>query len=122
MDLIYKIMPALLWHQAQENGVFAGTPADIADGFIHFSLSSQLEETASKWFNGQDDLMLIAADSAKLGEKLRCEPSRGGALFPHLYGALPLDCVVWAKPLPIRPGGQHDFTRLLETTTKAAPL
>jgi uncharacterized protein (DUF952 family) len=122
MDLIYKIMPALLWHQAQDNGVFAGTPADIADGFIHFSLSSQLEVTASKWFNGQEDLMLIAADSAKLGEKLRFEPSRGGALFPHLYGSLPLDCVMWAKPLPIRPDGRHDFAGLLERITNTAQL
>jgi uncharacterized protein (DUF952 family) len=105
MDLIYKIVPASLWREAQGRGRFTGAPADLADGFIHFSLRAQLEETAAKWFFGQEDLMLIAAaDPTALGEALRFEPSRGGAL----------DAVVFAKPLPLRPDGGHDFTGLLE--------
>ncbi len=113
MDLIYKILPASLWLEAQERGHFSGAPADLADGFIHFSLRAQVEETAAKWFSGQADLLLIAADPGLLGEALRFEPSRGGALFPHLYSALPLDAVVFVKSLPLRTDGTHDFTGLL---------
>ncbi|HUI22247.1 MAG TPA: DUF952 domain-containing protein [Methylocella sp.] len=113
MELIYKIVPASSWRQAQECGRFAGAAADLADGFIHFSLRAQLEETAAKWFAGEADLMLVAADPGKLGDALRYEPSRGGALFPHLYADLPLDAVVFAKPLPLRPDGKHDFAGLL---------
>jgi uncharacterized protein (DUF952 family) len=106
-------MPASLWREAQESGCFTGGPADLADGFIHFSLRMQAEETAAKWFSGEADLMLIAVDPASLGEALRFEPSRGGALFPHLYAALPLSAVVFAKPLPLRADGKHDFRGLL---------
>ena len=113
VDLIYKIVPASLWREAQENGCFTGAPADLADGFIHFSAADQLRETAAKWFSGQADLLLVAVDPVTLGDALRYEPSRGGALFPHLYSALLLNAVVFAKPLPLRPDGQHDFTGLL---------
>ncbi len=114
MDLLYKIVPASLWREALETGQFAGAPADLADGFIHFSLAAQLEETAAKWFSGEDGLLLIAVDPAPLGPALRFEPSRGGALFPHLYAPLPLETVIFAKPLPLRPDGKHDFAGLLE--------
>jgi uncharacterized protein (DUF952 family) len=113
MDLIYKIAPAALWRKAQDRGRFEGTPADIADSYIHFSTADQAKATAAKYFEGQDHLLLIAVDSKKLGEALRFEPSRGGALFPHLYADLPLDAVVFAKPLLLLPDGQHDFTGLL---------
>lgn len=113
MELIYKIAPASLWREAQEKGRFEGAPVDLADGFIHFSTRDQVAETAAKWFHGQADLMLIGVDSKKLGEALHFEPSRGGALFPHLYGPLPLDAVVFATPLPMRLEGSHDFAGLL---------
>ncbi len=113
MNLIYKILPAGLWHAAQENGRLDGAPVDLADGFIHFSTKDQVAETARKWFSGQTDLMLIGVDPARLGHALRHEPSRGGALFPHLYGVLPLDAVVFAKPLPMRADGTHDLAGLL---------
>jgi uncharacterized protein (DUF952 family) len=112
-DLIYKIAPAALWHAAQENGQFDGSAVDRADGFIHFSTKDQVAETAAKWFSGQADLVLIGVDPEKLGDALRFEPSRGGALFPHLYGVLPLDAVVFAKPLPLRPDATHDIAGLL---------
>lgn len=114
MDLIYKIAPASLWRKAQDKGRFDGAPADIADGYIHFSTAEQAEATAAKYFAGKDDLLLIAVDAKRLGGGLRLEPSRGGVLFPHLYSALPLDAVVWAKPLPVRPDGGHDFAGLFE--------
>jgi uncharacterized protein (DUF952 family) len=113
MNLIYKILPASLWHAAQENGQFEGSAVDLADGFIHFSTRDQVEETAAKWFAGQTELMLIGVDPSKVGDGLRYEPSRGGALFPHLYAPLALVAVVSARPVPLRPDGTHDFTGLL---------
>lgn len=113
MALIYKIAPAALWRRAQDRGRFDGAPIDIADGFIHFSTAAQAEETALKHFSGRTDLVLIAVDPKRLGDSLRFEPSRGGALFPHLYAPLPLDAIVSVKPLPPKPGGGHDFSGLL---------
>ncbi|MGH6800798.1 MAG: DUF952 domain-containing protein [Methylocella sp.] len=113
VNIIYKIVPASLWREAENNGRFDGTPADIADGFIHFSTAEQAEATAANHFSCTGDLLLIAVATKRLGDGLRFELSRGGALFPHLYSALPLDAVVWAKPLPLRPDGGHDFAGLL---------
>jgi uncharacterized protein (DUF952 family) len=110
--LIYKILPASLWHGAEAAGTFAGAPVDLADGFIHFSTAAQVEETAAKHFAGQDDLLLAAADPATLGDALKWEASRGGALFPHLYAPLAVENVLWVKPIPLR-AGAHDFSGLL---------
>jgi len=96
--VIYKICPASLWREALRVGAFHGSAHDLADGFIHFSTAEQLAETAQKHFAGQCDLLLLAVDAATLGEALRFEPSRGGALFPHLYGPLPLSAVVEVAP------------------------
>jgi len=108
-DLIYKIAPAALWREAQAAGRFDGAPVDLADGYIHFSTAAQARETAAKHFAGQDDLLLIAVDADALGPALRWEPSRGGALFPHLYAPLGLDAVRWARPLPLGADGRHAF-------------
>jgi uncharacterized protein (DUF952 family) len=108
---IYKISPAALWRQAEQAGAFSGAPVDIADGFIHFSTAAQVAETAARHFAGVSDLVLAAIDAAALGPALRYEPSRGGALFPHLYGPLPMSAVRWVKPLPLGPGG-HQFPEL----------
>jgi len=107
--VIYKISPATLWRKAEAAGVFSGAPIDLADGYIHFSTAEQAEETAAKHFAGQSDLLLITVDAARLGDALRHEPSRGGALFPHLYGPLPLDAVLRVEPLPLGPDGRHIF-------------
>jgi uncharacterized protein (DUF952 family) len=116
MDLIYKIAPASLWRKAQDKGRFDGAPVDIAAGCIHFSTAAQAEATATKYFSGKDDLLLIAVDPKRFGDGLRFEPSRSGTLCPHLYADLPLDAVVWAKPLPLLPDGRHDFANLLGIT------
>ena len=108
MIVIYKIAPAALWHAAEATGSFAGAPVDIADGYIHFSTAAQVRETARRHFAGQDDLVLAAVDAGALGAALRHEPSRGGDLFPHLYGALPLSAVLWVRPLPLE-DGSHRF-------------
>jgi uncharacterized protein (DUF952 family) len=112
MSLIYKIAPENLWREAERAGLFAGAPVDLADGFIHLSTAAQAVETATKHFAGQRNLVLAAVDEASLGEALRYEPSRGGALFPHLYGSLPLSAVRWVKPLPLGADGRHVFPDL----------
>ena len=89
-----------------------GAPVDVADGFIHFSTATQVAETAAKHFAGQQDLLLITIDAEKLGERLKWEPSRGGALFPHLYGPLDLSMVAKVEPLPLDSRGMHVFPRL----------
>jgi uncharacterized protein (DUF952 family) len=109
VTLIYKICPAPLWREAEAAGRFDGAPVDVADGYIHFSTAAQAPETAAKHFSGQDNLLLVTVDAAALGESLRYEPSRGGALFPHLYGPLPLSAVRTVAPLPLGPGGNHIF-------------
>ncbi|TNC09355.1 DUF952 domain-containing protein [Methylobacterium terricola] len=109
MTVIYKICPASLWREAEAAGRFEGAPVDRADGYIHFSTAAQAPETAAKHFSGQDNLLLVAVDGAALGDALRYEPSRGGALFPHLYGPLPLSAVTSVTPLPLGPGGDHIF-------------
>jgi uncharacterized protein (DUF952 family) len=109
---IYKITPQTLWREAEIAGRFAGAPVDLADGFIHFSTAGQVRETVARHFAGQDDLLLVAADEAKLGPALKYEPSRGGALFPHLYGPFLLDAVAWVRPLPLGPDGGHVFPPL----------
>ena len=106
---IYKIAPQALWREAEKAGRFTGAPVDHADGFIHFSTAGQVAETAAKHFAGQADLLLVAVDQDKLGQALKYEPSRGGALFPHLYGPLDLRHVAWARPLPLGPDGTHRF-------------
>ncbi|MEX0956993.1 MAG: DUF952 domain-containing protein [Rhizobiaceae bacterium] len=110
---IYKICPAALWREAEAAGQFDGAPVDIADGFIHFSTAEQVVETAERHFAGQDGLLLIALDEAKLGGSLKYEPSRGGALFPHLYQPLPMSAVVWVRPLPLGSDGRRVFPPLV---------
>jgi len=111
MVLIYKICPRSLWQQAERTGAFSGAPVDQADGYIHFSTAEQVAETAAKHFAGQADLLLVAVDAAALGPALKWEPSRGGALFPHLYGTLSLDAVRWVEELPLGHDG-HVFPEL----------
>lgn len=106
--LIYKIFLRAEWDAFRAAGETAGAPVDLADGYIHFSAAPQLAETAAKYFGAVSDLVLVACDSARLGEALKWEPSRGGALFPHLYRRLTLADVVWDKSLPLGATG-HIF-------------
>ncbi|MEM9497313.1 MAG: DUF952 domain-containing protein, partial [Pseudomonadota bacterium] len=92
------------WRDLRQNGVSAGAPIDVADGFVHFSTVDQVAETAARHFAGADDLMLLAVEAEPLGAALKWEPSRGGDLFPHLYRELRLGDVHWAQPLPLHDG------------------
>ena len=99
--LIYKIPCLPEWDAFRAAGETAGAPVDLADGFIHFSTARQVAETAAKWFAAESDLVLVAFEADRLGDALKWEPSRGGALFPHLYRRLSLSEVVWDKSLPL---------------------
>ena len=112
MNTIYKLCTASEWREAERAGVYHGSAVDHQDGFIHFSTAEQAAETAAKWFAGQRDLVLVAVDADTLGDNLKWEPSRGGALFPHLYRELALSAVIKAVPLPIGEDGVHRFPAL----------
>lgn len=110
--VIYKICRAGEWRDAAQAGAFRGAAIDLKDGYIHFSSGEQATETAARHFAGLDDLLLVAVAATALGPALKWEPSRGGALFPHLYGVLTLDAVLWVKPLPLGGDGRHIFPEL----------
>jgi uncharacterized protein (DUF952 family) len=112
-SIIYKICEAALWRKAEQEGVFGGAAVDVHDGYIHFSTAEQAVETAAKHFAAADGLLLVAVDADTLGTALKWEPSRGGALFPHFYGTLPLEAVLWTKPLSLGPDGRHIFPELV---------
>jgi uncharacterized protein (DUF952 family) len=92
--IIYRLVAEDVWRQARAEGRFVGTEHDLRDGFIHFSTAEQVPETAARHYAGLSGLLVIGVEARLLGEALRWEPSRGGALFPHLYGDLPLSAVV----------------------------
>ena len=92
-DFIYKIVTADVMAKTRETRRFPGMPIDVADGYLHFSTAAQLGETLSLHFRGQMNLVVFSVPVAPLGEKLKWEPSRGGQLFPHLYGDLPVGLI-----------------------------
>ncbi len=106
--LIYKIFRRPEWDAFRAAGSTAGAPIDLADGYIHFSTADQAPETARRYFAGLTDILLVALETERLGEALVWEPSRGGALFPHLYRRLSLADVIWDKSLPLGATG-HIF-------------
>jgi uncharacterized protein (DUF952 family) len=110
--LIYHICRRAEWQAAVRAGVYGGSSQDDADGFIHFSTAAQVVASAAKHRAGQDGLVLVEVDAAALGAALKWEPSRGGALFPHLYGDLPLTAVAATRDLPLGQDGRHAFPDL----------
>ncbi|MBB5868146.1 uncharacterized protein (DUF952 family) [Allocatelliglobosispora scoriae] len=99
--IVYKLLTTAEWAQARQDGVYTGSALDRTDGFIHFSTADQVAETAARYFVGAPPLTLLAVDPERVEAELRWEPSRGGALFPHLYADLPLAAVFAAGELPI---------------------
>ena len=112
MATIYKICSASAWREAERLGVYKGSADDLRDGFIHFSTAVQVEGTVRKHFAGEKALFLIAVDADALGDALRWEPSRDGALFPHLYGELDFTAVTKVIDLPLRSDGTHQIPEL----------
>jgi uncharacterized protein (DUF952 family) len=110
MALIFKIIDGADWGKAQKLGQFNGAAIDLADGYIHLSSADQVKETASKYFEAYEGLVLVAYEANQFGPELKWEPSRGGALFPHVYGTLDPAKALWVKPLPWN-GVAHDFPK-----------
>ncbi|MCA8878903.1 MAG: DUF952 domain-containing protein [Rhodobacteraceae bacterium] len=105
--MIFKILRAAEFAELDRRGESDGAPVDRADGFVHFSTAEQLAETAARHFAGEDDLVLAAVAVEPLAPALKWEPSRGGALFPHLYRRLRRSDLAWVVPLPLGPDGAH---------------
>jgi uncharacterized protein (DUF952 family) len=108
VPVLYKIMSRQEWETAQANDLYEGSEVDRRDGFIHLSASHQVRATAQKHFSGKADLLLISVEEEALGQSLKWEVSRGGDLFPHIYGTLPLGAVSEVIPLPLV-NGIHQF-------------
>jgi uncharacterized protein (DUF952 family) len=108
MPLIYKIVTREAWRKAQAAGIFEGAAIDMTDGYIHMSDATQVEETVRRHFAGQTDLVLVAFDPSVFAATLKWEPSRGGALFPHIYGSIAPHLALWVKDLAFK-NGQHEF-------------
>jgi uncharacterized protein (DUF952 family) len=107
MTLIFHMCRKAEWDQAVARGLYPGSSQDQADGFIHFSTAAQIVESARRHRAGQTGLVLLAVNPEALGDALKWEPSRSGALFPHLYGPLQASAVLWARPLPLGADGTH---------------
>ncbi|WP_332656606.1 DUF952 domain-containing protein [Brevundimonas sp.] len=105
----YKLVDRSEWEAARAAGAYAGSAVDHADGYIHMSTAAQLAETARRHYAGRDGLVLVAVDTAALGDALRWEPSRGGDLFPHLYGALPVSAALSERALSVQTDGTPAF-------------
>ncbi len=112
MSTIYHMAAEADWHVAEANGAYPGSGDDLRDGFIHFSTAAQVVESAARHRRGVADLLLLSVEAAALGQALRWEPSRGGQLFPHLYGPLPTAMVLSADPLALGADGLHRFPAL----------
>lgn len=109
---LYKIVSAAEWAGWRAAGRFQGAAVDLADGYIHLSTAAQVAATAAKHFAGRQALVLVAVSARPLAGSLRYEPARGGELFPHVYGDVPLAAVRWSAPLPLGADGQHVFPAL----------
>ena len=112
-DVAYKIVAADEWRLAVAEGVYAGSAVDLPDGYIHMSTEAQLAKTARRHYAGRDDLILLTVDLSGMGDDLVWEPSRGGALFPHLYAPLRVSAVTARRRLAVSSEGEM----LLEETT-----
>lgn len=109
---IYNLCRKADWEAALAAGEYRGSADDRRDGFIHFSTAAQVAESAARHRAGAGDLLLLTVDAAALGAELKWEKSRGGQLFPHLYGALPVKAVERVDALPLGRDGRHVFPKL----------
>lgn len=110
---VYHLARQADFARASEAGQYEGSAEDRADGFLHFSTAAQVRESAARHRRGERGLVLLACDPARLGDALKWEPARGGQLFPHLYGPLPLSAVHRTADLPLGADGQHVFPEWL---------
>ena len=109
---VYKILSRAEWAAAQAAGRFEGSAVDLADGYIHLSTADQLTETARKHYAGREGLMLLTVDLTALSDSVVWEPSRGGDLFPHLYGHHAVDKVSAVTEAPLASDGVPQLGKL----------
>ncbi|MDC0032931.1 DUF952 domain-containing protein [Alphaproteobacteria bacterium] len=109
--LIYHLCKLEDWQTAIATGTVIGSSQDRSDGFLHFSTVEQIVESAAKHRAGQAGLLLLTVDADALGGALKWEESRGGALFPHLYGDLPISATIRVDDLPLDSDGKHIFPK-----------
>lgn len=107
--LAFKILTREQWDQWRADETFTGAPVDLEDGYIHLSTREQVAETAARHFAGQDDLILAMVDLAALDDTVKWEPSRGGALFPHVYGPIPMSAITTKAKIRLDTDGRHIF-------------
>lgn len=108
-DVAYKLVDRAEWEAARAAGAYAGSAVDLADGYIHMSSAAQLAETARRHYAGRNDLLLVTVDLTVLGEALKWEASRGGALFPHLFAPLPVTAALQERGLSVDAKGVMRF-------------
>ena len=106
---VYKLVDRTEWARARASGAYEGSEVDRADGYIHLSTAAQLAETARRHYAGRDGLVLVGVDLTGLGDAVKWEPSRGGEMFPHVYGPLPLSAALTERPLSVRDDGTMVF-------------
>ena len=111
--LIFKIVHSQEWREAEAASIYRGSAKDQADGFLHFSTEEQLIGTLTRYYADAVDLVLVAVDADSLGDALKFEPSTAGALYPHLYGDLPLAAVRWTRPIISNARGEFALTELI---------
>ncbi len=109
VEKIYKVCQHHLFEASVAAGRFLGAPIDTTDGYIHFSTAEQLRETLRLYFAGQTNLTLFSVPCATLGDRLVWEPSRGGALFPHVYGDLAMDEIADSAVIAVAGDGRVDL-------------
>ena len=113
MTRIYKLLTRAEWAAGEAQGVFEGSAVDLADGFIHFSTAAQAPETGRRYFSGLADLVIVGFEAEALGAGLKWEASRGGDLFPHLYGPLPTALAVEVRDVALDEAGAPKLDGLL---------
>lgn len=101
MTRVYKITTRDAWAEAERTGAFSGAEIDLKDGYIHLSTATQAAETARLHFRGHENLLVVGFDAEAFDDQLKWEPSRGGQLFPHVYGVLPTRAAISATPAPL---------------------
>jgi|APTNR8051073442_1049403.scaffolds.fasta_scaffold07511_3 uncharacterized protein (DUF952 family) len=111
-SIAYKIEAASAWALAKQIGIYHGSPLDKADGFIHLSALAQLQRTFELYFDGQSDLIVATIDLDKISNMVKWEASRGGALFPHIYGSLPMSAVLCVHPI-LNENGQYALPKAI---------
>ena len=92
--LIYKILLPAEWAEFDATGRFDGSPFDHSSGFVHCSSREQVGRTAMRVFERESALVVVALDTAVLGESVRWEEAPSGEPFPHVYATLPRSAVV----------------------------